>query len=73
MNGIRLANIKHYFQSSSELTEATGGAAVSPSSMAPHVDRFNNLIPWLFGLLDDVLILYAWILLLKQQLDNESK
>lgn len=26
----------------------------------------------LFGLLDDVLVLYAWILLLKQQLDKEN-
>lgn len=40
--------------------------------MAPHVDRFKDLVPVLFGLLDDVLILYAWILLLKQQLDKEN-
>lgn len=40
--------------------------------MAPHVDRFKDLVPRLFGLLDDVLILNAWILLLKQQLDDEN-
>lgn len=40
--------------------------------MAPRVDRVNDLVPRLSALLDDVLVLDAGILLLKQQLDNDN-
>lgn len=53
-------------------TYATGGAAVCPGSVSPPINGVMDLIFSHSGLPDRVLVLYAWVLLLKQQLDSHK-